>query len=316
VGAPVELVAGDVTQPIDPGMAGLEDVTGILHAAAATDFEQTAEAAHLQNVVGTRNAIELARRLPRLDRFGLVSTAYVAGARRGPIAEDELERDAGFFSEYERSKADAEAEARASGLPVSIYRLGIVVGRRTDGHIARMTTVYPVWRLVHQGMVPMVPGDPEQPLDLTPVDFAADAIAHLFGRGFSAGTTYHVCAGKDRSFTLGELFPAVHACIAAAEPAWARHGYPIPVAVTPETYAAFVGTVDLVANPRFQMIARIVRSFTRPLEAPKWFDTARFDAALAPTGLRLEHARAWLPVLVRHAVAVKFRSLRWEALRG
>jgi nucleoside-diphosphate-sugar epimerase len=309
VGAPVELLAGDVTQPIDG--AGLDDVTAIVHAAAATDFEQPADEADRQNLIGTRNVLELARRLPRCQRIGLVSTAYVAGARRGRIGEDDLDLTVRFTSEYERSKAMAEAEARRSGLPVAIYRLGIVVGRRSDGHIARMTTVYPVWRLVYQGMVPMVPGDPDQPLDLAPVDFVAEAIVHLM-RHFSP-TTYHVCAGPERSFTLGELFPALLEAIVAAEPSWARHGYLAPAAVPPEAYQTFVDSVDLVANPRLQMIARIVRSFTRPLEAPKWFDTTRFASALEGSGLELQHARAWLGTLVAHALAVRFRARRWEA---
>jgi nucleoside-diphosphate-sugar epimerase len=307
-GAPVELTAGDVTQPLEAP----DDITTLVHAAAATDFELSAAEAERQNLDGTRRVLELARRLPRLERMALISTAYVAGARRGRIAEDELDLDAGFSSEYERTKALAEAEARRAGLPLAIYRLGIVVGRRSDGHIARMTTVYPVWRLMHQGMLPMVPGDPEQPLDLAPVDFVAQAIVHVLRRRF-APATYHVCAGRARSFTLGALFPWLCEAFAAAEPDWAHNGYLPPVAVPPEAYQAFVGTVDLVANPRLQQIARIVRSFTRALEAPKWFDTTRLDAALDGSGLQLEHARVWLPTLVAHALAVRFRSPRWEA---
>jgi nucleoside-diphosphate-sugar epimerase len=312
VGAPVEVISGDVTRPLDD--AGLREVTGVLHAAAATDFEQDPDAAHLQNVIGTRNVLELARRLPRCSRVGLISTAYVAGTRSGLIAEDQLDAGGRFFSEYERSKAVAESEARAAGLPLAVYRLGIIVGRRSDGNIARMTTVYPVWRLAHQGMVPMVPGDPSQPLDLCPVDFAAQALVHLFHQRFEAGATYHVCAGARRSFTLGEFFPVLHSCLAQADPGWARHGYPMPVPVSPEAYEAFVATADLVANPRFQMIVRIVRSFTRPLESPKWFDTRRFDAALEGSGLELEHARVYLPTLVRRAVEWRFRAPHWETL--
>ena len=87
-------------------------VTGILHAGAVTRFDQTVEVARLNNITGTTNVLAYGRQCPRLERIGIVSTAFVAGRRGGTIREDELDVNADFNNEYERSKAHAEYQVR------------------------------------------------------------------------------------------------------------------------------------------------------------------------------------------------------------
>ena len=317
--ADVRAVAGDIRSP-GLGLASADrdalagEVTAVLHAAADTSFDQTDEDAYASNVLGTRHVLELARTCRRLERVGVVSTAYVAGARRGVIREGELDVAGAFFNAYERSKALAEADvrARAADLPVAVYRLGITVGRASDGRIARFGVIYPTLRLIYEGLVPMVPGDADAPLDLVPVDFAARAITHLLLRSFRPGACVHVVAGPARSFALGAFFEAYVEAVRAAEPGWGRHGYPTPTCVDPATFAAFVETIDLVANRRLQSIGRAVLAFTKQLGAPKWFATEALEEGLAGSGLDLPHARAWLPTLVRHALAARFRQPRWD----
>ena len=43
-------------------------------------------------------------------------------------------------------------------LPIDVYRLSIVVGRRTDGHVSRLSGIYPVFRLFHEGLLGDVSG--------------------------------------------------------------------------------------------------------------------------------------------------------------
>ncbi|NUP08250.1 MAG: NAD-dependent epimerase/dehydratase family protein [Polyangiaceae bacterium] len=317
----IQVLRGDVAREdlgLPPGeRARLEsEVTGILHAAACTSFSQTAAQGETGNVLGTRNALELAKRCRKLDRFGLVSTAYVAGTRRGEIDEDDLEVEAGFCNEYERSKARAELEGRkaaAAGLPVATYRLGVVVGRLSDGHISRMSGVYPVWRIFHRGLMAMIPGDEAQAVDLIPSDYAAAAIAHLFGPAFRAGANYHVCAGADRSLTLGELLPAVADCIEDAAPGWKAKGYPEPASVDGATFASFADTVELVAHVSLRATVRQMRLFTEQLDYPKRFSIERFERDLAGSGLELPHAREWLGTMIAHGVHSDWRAQGWEA---
>lgn len=319
--AEIEVLRGELTAPdlgLDAATADRlqAELTGILHAGACTPFGQTRAQGAAGNVEATRSTLRFAGSCRRLDRFGFVSTAWVAGSRVGPIAEDDLDPDGGFCNEYERSKAEAEREVRLAGLPAAIYRLSIVVGRRTDGRISRMSGVYPVWRILHQGLMSMIPGDPEQTVDLIPSDFAAEAIAHLFGPGFVPGVTRHVCAGPERSFTLGELLPAVADCVDRFEPGWKARGYPEPAAVDSDTFASFADTVELIAHVKLRATVRQMRLFTEQLRYPKVFSTAGFERDLAGSGIWLDHAREWLPMLIAEGVRSGWRAPGWEAADG
>lgn len=309
------VVRGDMTLP-GLGLAGADlrrarQVRGILHAGAITRFDQTAGEAWVSNVASTREVLAHARLCPGLDRVGIVSTAFVAGRRGGTILEDELDLEAEFNNEYERSKALAEQAARAAmgELPIAVFRLAIVAGRATDGRISRLTGLYPILRLFHQGLLSMFPGDGDQPVDVIPADFAAAAIHRLFGHAFVPGRTYHVCAGPGRSFRLDSLFPGIDAFLAEADPAWRGRGQPLPLPVSAEVFRDFVGIVELTGNPRLRQIIAQVSTVTRQLEVPKAFDTRRFDEAThGVERLALPHARDWLRPSVARAVATGWQQ--------
>jgi long-chain acyl-CoA synthetase len=312
----LEVVSGDVTLPClglsESDRRRIEPVTGILHAAAGTRFDMTPEGALESNVTGTRNLLTLARTFPRLERVTVVSTAFVAGRREGVIGEEDLDLDAGFNNEYEHSKALAEHEVRGfmSELPIAVCRLSLVVGRREDGRISRLTGLYPILRLFHEGLLAMITGDPAQAIDLIPADFAARAVLHLAGPGFASGATFHVCAGRDRSFSLGELFPAVDAFLARCDPSWRGRGQPLPMMVTPTVFRDFVDIVELTGNPRLRQIIQQTHTVTRQLETPRNFDTTRFDLALANGALSLSHAHEWLEPIVARGVETRWQQPR------
>lgn len=313
----VNVVSGDISRPalgLDPRVHDRlrSEITGVLHSAANTSFQQRAGDADTHNVEGTRHALEFAKGCARLDRFGLISTAFATGCRTGVIREEPFDTSFGFTTEYERSKADAETLALASGLPLSMYRLAVVVGRRTDGVVARMNGFYPVWRIMHQGLLAMVPGDPEQRIDLVPVDVAAEMLSWLFRQRFEARKIYNVCAGPDRSLTLRELIEEMKAALEREDPVWAGQCYPMPVHVAPKTFRDFIETVDLTANARLRSVVRQQRMFTLQLEYPKTFETAAFDHALTEAGVAFPHAREWFGNLARHALDVAWQPPSWE----
>jgi nucleoside-diphosphate-sugar epimerase len=305
---------GDMTLPgLGLGtqdQAAARSVTGILHAGAVTRFDQTPEAARVNNVVAAQNILEHAHQCPQLSRIGMVSTVFVAGRRGGKIREAELDLETDFNNEYERSKADAEYEARIRmrELPIDVYRLSIVVGRRTDGYISRLSGIYPLFRLFHEGLLAMFPGSPGQRVDLIPADFAAEAALHLFAGSRVPGVTYHVCAGADRSFGLDEICPTLDACF-AADAAWRSRGQPLPLTVTADVFAKFVNVVELTGNPKLQHIIRQTRTLTQQLEIAKIYERHEFNRAIAnnPT-LQLGHAREWLPQIVARGMALGWQS--------
>jgi nucleoside-diphosphate-sugar epimerase len=309
----LETVAGDVTltdlglNSADRARAG--SANGIIHAAAVTRFDQSAATAKRNNVTGTTNVLDLARTCGNVDRIAIVSTAHVAGRRSGAIAEAELDLSGGFHNEYERSKAHAEREARAAmaDLPIAIVRLAIVVGRRSDGRVSRMTGLYPILRLFHEGLLAMFPGCPNQFVDLVPSDYAAETICRLLDEKFEAGATYHVCAGEQRSLKLHELFPRIAACISAVDERWTRRGQPLPLSVSRDAFCEFMQIVELTGNPRLKEIARQTRALTRLLDSPKVFDTTRLDRAMAG-GPALEHAAEWLQPVITHAVESRWHE--------
>lgn len=311
----LSILRGDMTLP-GFGLSAADreramNITGILHVGAVTRFDQTARDAFVNNVESVQQLLAHARLCRQLDRIGLVSTAFVAGRRGGTILEDELDLDTEFNNEYEHSKALAEQAARVAmaDLPIAVYRLAIVTGRATDGHVSRLTGLYPILRLFHQGLLAMIPGDGDQRINLIPADFAAAAIHHLFGQAFVAGKTYHVCAGAERSFTLGNLFPGIDAFLAAADPAWGGRGQPLPLQVSAEAFRDFVGIVELTGNPRLRQIIGQVLTVTRQLEVPKSFDIRTFDQATRGVDrLALPHARDWLQPSVARAVATNWQQ--------
>jgi nucleoside-diphosphate-sugar epimerase len=291
-------------------------VTRILHSGAVTGFDQSREIACLNNVVGTNNVLDHARHCPHIERIGIVSTAFVAGRRVGAIREDELDLSVEFNNEYERSKAHAERDAMLAmrDLPLDIYRLSIVVGRRSDGYISRLSGIYPIFRLFYEGLLAMVPGVEDQTIDLIPSDFAAAAMCFLVSGSLAPGMTYHICAGADGSFRADQLFPAIDAWLSSGDTQWPRDGKPVPLVVAPDIFAKFVDVVELTGDRRLRQIIRHTRRVTRQLETAKVYDTRVFRSAMAGSGVPpLPHVREWLPTIIGRGIETGWRqTTRYE----
>jgi len=205
----VTALAGDLTAP----RLGLGDRWGelarrigaIVHGAASVAFDLSLEESRHINVDGTRQMLELARACQRLRRFTYVSTAYVAGDRRGTVYED----DPGggrFRNAYERTKHEAERLVAAcrDEMEVTIVRPSIVVGDHRTGWTAAFNVLYAPLRAFEAGIVPVVPARRRSPVDVVPVDYVADAVHALAAAPEAAGQTFHVVAGE-RASTVGEI---------------------------------------------------------------------------------------------------------------
>jgi long-chain acyl-CoA synthetase len=210
----IRAVPGDLTKPgLDLPAARraalAAEVGEIVHGAASVSFTDSIDAARATNVAGTRRMLELALEAHRaggLRRYAHVSTAYVAGDRRGACSEDELDPDGRFRNAYERSKAEAEALVRshADRLPVQVLRPGIVVGHSVTGWTSSFNVLYGPMRAFAAGALPLLPGRRAAPVDVVPVDFVASAVVALLDEPAPSGATYHLTAGP-RATTVGEL---------------------------------------------------------------------------------------------------------------
>lgn len=166
----IAVLQGDVALP---GFGLAEHPQGIdllVHCAATVDFA-AADAVHeAVNVGSTAHAIALAQDwgCPLLH----VSTAYVCGRADGKISETPADPAAAFTNGYEASKARAEAlveAARATGLAAAIARPAIIVGRLSDGAIARIDGFHHLFRLFGSPLLGDVPADPDAAFAIVPI---------------------------------------------------------------------------------------------------------------------------------------------------
>lgn len=181
-------------------------VSRVVHCAASIAFTLPLPEAREINVGGTQRVLELAAQLPHLERLVHVSTAYVSGRASGVFGEDDVGGSA-FRNTYEQTKMEAEVAVARAGLPAAIVRPSIVVGEAGSGWTAAFNVLYWPLQAFARGLLPVVPADPDGVVDMVPVDYVADVIAHAaFEPG--AGGRFHAVAG-DRALRVRELIGAV-----------------------------------------------------------------------------------------------------------
>ncbi len=193
------LVTGDITQEklgLGEGSVRSEEITGILHLAAAYDLAISRQRGMTINVEGTQNVIAFARGCRNLLRFDYVSTAYVSGDHRGSFSESDFEMGQKFKNYYEETKYLAEEVVRKErDLPWTIYRPGIVVGDSVTGETSKYDGPYYVMKTMdalpnHFPFPKIGRGDTE--VNLVPIDFIVKAMTALTGDRESIGRTIHL----------------------------------------------------------------------------------------------------------------------------
>lgn len=208
----VRAVRGDLTQPLlglsQPEYDALaREVTGVIHGAANVNFTQALHEARKINVEGTRQVLAFAERamdLGGLHRFEHISTAYVAGDRRGRVLETEGYVGQKFHNTYEQTKSEAERliEEHRGRLPIALLRPSIVVGDSRTGYTSSFKVMYWPLKIFAGGWVWVIPADPDGGVDLVPVDYVVDVMRALRARPESVGRTVHIAAG-DMATSIG-----------------------------------------------------------------------------------------------------------------
>ena len=206
----VSVIEGDVTSINATHMAKnpmLKGVTKVLHCAADVNLGKDPTGRVFSvNYDGTKHVIELAKSLG-VREFHYVATAYVAGNHTG-VAYEHEQHPSSFNNAYEESKCLAEHLVRESGIPFTVYRPGIIVGRKSDGRIRKPLAFYRILEFLQQlkGRTAKrkgVPADdwiemninchaaPSSHIYFVPIDYVQSAISTLFQKRAS-GITYHV----------------------------------------------------------------------------------------------------------------------------
>lgn len=290
LGGRIRAVVGDVSQPglgLDRRThATLRDrVTHIVHAAADLRFDASVNELRRVNVDGVAHVVDFACSARRLQRLLHVSTAYVAGRRRGSVSEDDLTDAFGFSSPYEQTKFEGERLVRAApaGLPVTIVRPAMIVGDSRTGEVKTFNTFYAPLRLLLAGRLRIVPARRGLRVNIVPVDYVADAIVRLMFDPAAEASTFHLT-------TPTELLPTAGDVVGFAR-RWAEDhlGVRLPLPVFLPIGAWAEGRTGRVLAPYFRERRRFRRDHA--------------DEVLGPT---VPDPHNYLPTLLEHAAAHGF----------
>jgi thioester reductase-like protein len=293
-GERIEVLAGDISDR-RLGLSGDDyerltaATTAVFHLAAIYNLAVPLEIAQRVNVDGTGNVIEFCQRCEKLERHNYVSTAYVAGGRRGVVYEHELIMGQWFKNHYESTKFQAEVWVRESmdKVPTAIYRPAIVVGDSQTGETQKFDGPYYMLRAISVSVRRNMPiaqyGRAAAPFNVVPVDFIVNGLL----------------AGSKDDRAIGETFHLVD-----PEPISTKDVF----GLLSELYAGKKPAYTLPAKPvEFMLHSKRVRDFFEgiPSESLRYvnhsvrYDARRASDLLERNGLRLPHFDEYAETMVR-----------------
>ena len=292
-GGRIEVLPGDITERrLGLGDQDYErlaaELTAIYHLAAIYDLAVPLEVATKVNVDGTGNVLKLCRDCERLERHHYVSTAYVAGARKGTVYEHELALGQQFKNHYESTKFQAEVWVRESmdSVPTTIYRPAIVVGDSRTGQTPKFDGPYYMLRVISRATRWKQPiprfGRAEAPFNVVPVDFIIEAMTTADDVPELAGSTLHLV--DPEPISAAKLFDVL-----AKEYAGRTTAYRLP----PKLVA---GSLRVPAVKK--LFSGAPPQSIRYLNHPVSFDTRAARELLEPKGVRCPQLEEYAGPLV------------------
>jgi thioester reductase-like protein len=310
----ITAVRGDITQPrlgLAPAVWDrlAAQATRMVHGAANVSWSLPIEEARRINTGGTQEMLRLAEAASKhgaLRAFDYLSTVMVAGKRRGLVPEEPLDDSAGFWSTYEQSKCEAEGAvwAAKSGLPVSVFRLSMVVGDSRTGHTGAFNVMYWPLKMLSRGIFWLAPADPQGVVDIVPIDYVADAVEAISSDPAQRGGCFHIAAGADDCCTISEVLDL------AVEAMGVRR----PILVNPAVFMKCVRPLLFAVTwGKRRELMKKARVYVPYLSYPARFDVSRTRAALEPFGLRPPPVRAYFRKLIEYAVAMEWGKRRASA---
>lgn len=318
----VHWIPGDlIHQNLGLSMAAREEICSecdeVIHAAASTDWDLPFEQANAVNYAGLVALADVVAELGRGGRQARlvhISTAYVAGPREGRIHPDDLsEAGSRFNNTYEETKAKAERylRQRMGELPVTVVRPSIVVGDSRTGRTFNFNVLYFPIKLLHRGLLPIVPGRPTTRLDIVPVDYVCDATLALGRDPTAVGRTYHLTADDD-AILLPVFSAAVARCLSERRPPGSPPIRP-PRLVGPVVWGAVRRWVGwrLTGRPKEQFQA--FNLYLPYILANQQFDASATRQALAGT-VAYPRIETYIRAMVEYAVTREWgRDVSWES---
>jgi thioester reductase-like protein len=272
--------------------------TRIVHGAANVSWSLPIEEARRINVGGTSEMLRLAEAASRrgtLQAFDYLSTVMVAGKKQGLIGEEQLDDREGFWSTYEQSKNEAErmVRSRKDSLPISVFRLSMVVGDSRTGHTSSFNVMYWPLKMLSRGMFRIAPADPAGVVDIVPVDYVADAVEALSADPAQRGKGFHIAAGAENCCTVSEFLDLAVETLEI----------PRPMLVNPTVFMAFIKPLILAVTwGKRREAFHKARVYVPYLSYHSRFDITQALAGLEPRGLTPPPVRAYFRNLIEYAI--------------
>jgi len=211
------------------------------------------------------------------------------------VREEELDVGQGFRNTYERTKCEAEKLVRAAmdDVPTVIARPSIIVGDSRTGITTSFKTMYWPLKVYAKHRWRTVPGHPDAVIDIVPVDFVADAVAHLALDDKAIGRCVHVCAGPEGSATIREIGEFASRFFGIKPPRFFDPAFFLAV-LRPFLYLTVWGQRRRVLrNGKFYL------PYFRMKVA---YDTTHARTLLGPAGLRAPKVTGYLEKLFRYCL--------------
>jgi thioester reductase-like protein len=295
----VEILPGDITDrrlglSNDDYERLAAETKAVFHLAAIYNLAVPEQLAQKVNVDGTGNIVDFCQRCERLERLNYVSTAYVAGTRKGVVYEHELVMGQWFKNHYESTKFQAEAWVRESmdKVPTAIYRPAIVVGDSETGQTQKFDGPYFMLRAIGVSLKRGWPiakyGRSAAPFNVVPVDFVVNGLMAGSKDDKAIGETFHLV--DPEPITAGEVFELLSQLYANKKPSYTLPARPVALA--------------LKAKPVKEFFQGIPAESIQYLNHPVRYDARRAGDLMERAGLRLprfpEYAEAMVNFYREH----------------
>ena len=195
-------IHGDLTLPgLGVSATGVKLLKGKVdhfhHLAAVYDLGADEDSQVAVNIDGTRNAVELAQAI-EAGHFHHVSSIAAAGLYEGVFREDMFDEAEGLDHPYFKTKHESEKIVRKEcRLPWTVYRPAMVVGDSTTGEMDKIDGPYYFFKLIQRMRQILPPWMPSVGLEggrinIVPVDFVVNALAHISHQPGTAGRCFHL----------------------------------------------------------------------------------------------------------------------------
>jgi nucleoside-diphosphate-sugar epimerase len=186
----------------------IRDVTHVIHSAAVTAFSNHPRIRAI-NVDASLKFVEVLKACARVQRFVNVGTAWCVGMDvEKLVTEDGEQGSAKHLVPYTESKLEFERLVRRlhADFPFVSARPSIVVGHTRYG-TQPSGSIYWVFRSVH--VLGKFTCSFDQPMDVVPVDWVAQALMGLAFKEELSFDTYHLSAGEESYSTIAQLDDAI-----------------------------------------------------------------------------------------------------------